>query len=241
MNQSSEKPIKNCVVLFDIDGTLIAGPENSTAPGVLAMDKAAELITGKNGLHKLVEFAGRTDKQIATDLLVASGQIKPTQDNISQLLQHYCELLKIHVSRFPYRPIGKVRNAIEALRQAGCTIGLGTGNVKLGAEIKLKSAGLLNLFDLNLGGYGDDGDSRADVLHAGVNRCDPTGQKFVIVIGDTPHDVYAALAIDALCIGVATGKYNCSELLDAGATVVVFCLDESIMCLPMWEALVEMS
>ncbi|NUT94124.1 MAG: HAD family hydrolase, partial [Saccharothrix sp.] len=40
-------------------------------------------------------------------------------------------------------------------------------------------------------------------------------------IGDTPHDVDAALHHGALAIGVATGRSSVEELEDAGAHVVL--------------------
>ncbi|NUT46827.1 MAG: HAD family hydrolase, partial [Saccharothrix sp.] len=41
------------------------------------------------------------------------------------------------------------------------------------------------------------------------------------VIGDTPHDVDAALHHGAVAIGVATGRSSGAELREAGAHVVL--------------------
>ena len=39
----------------------------------------------------------------------------------------------------------------------------------------------------------------------------------VVVIGDTPHDVAAAHAIEAQCMAVATGGFSIEQLKEAGA------------------------
>lgn len=42
----------------------------------------------------------------------------------------------------------------------------------------------------------------------------------MVVIGDTPRDVEAALAIGAQALGVATGRFAAADLRVAGATFV---------------------
>jgi phosphoglycolate phosphatase len=226
---SSEDATLPCVVLFDIDGTLITGPGNGPSPGVRAMGESSRMITGMAELHNRVEFAGRTDVQIARDLLVQAGNASPTAEQVRTLLDRYVVLLERWVQNRKYRPIGNVREGVIALRVAGATVGLGTGNLRRGAEAKLRSAGLDDLFDLDLGGYGDDGESRADVLRVGAKRCDPTGDLPVIVVGDTPHDIRAARGIGAGCIAVTTGSYDARALADCGADVVLPCIEPSIV------------
>ncbi len=217
------------VVLFDIDGTLITGPSYGPSPGVRAMAESSRLATGLPELHANVEFAGRTDCQIVRDMLVAGGAVDPDLATIQSVIDRYVELLERGVQSRPYRSIGSVRQGVIALREAGATVGLGTGNVRRGAEAKMRSANLADLFDFDLGGYGDDGDTRAEVLAAGVCRCDPTGLLRVIVVGDTPHDVRAAHAINAPCIAVHTGEYDARSLADSGADVVLANIDLNIL------------
>jgi phosphoglycolate phosphatase len=42
-----------------------------------------------------------------------------------------------------------------------------------------------------------------------------------VIVGDTPHDVGAAVATGARAVGVATGEFSVQELADAGADVVL--------------------
>jgi phosphoglycolate phosphatase-like HAD superfamily hydrolase len=45
----------------------------------------------------------------------------------------------------------------------------------------------------------------------------PLSEVRVVVIGDTPKDVDAAVAIGAQCVGVGTGGWKAQALLDHGA------------------------
>jgi len=217
------------VVLFDIDGTLVTGPGPSPSPGMLAMDASAYQVTGRGGLHERVEFAGRTDPQIARDLLRAGGNSDPTERDVERLIDAYVDALSRGVKERPYRALAGVREAVEALRSAGAVVGLGTGNVPRGARVKLTSAGLIDLFDLSLGGFGDDASTRDELLRVGATRCDPEGLLPVVVVGDTPHDVRAARAIGAFCVAVTTGPYDAESLVAFGPHLVLDGLDGDLV------------
>jgi len=209
------------VALFDIDGTLVTGPERGPSAGLLAMNRAAALLTGVDDTGDPREFAGRTDTQIARMLLQIAGDRDPRQERVTRLVELYVEGLAEFVSTAPYTALGEPGVAVRALEAAGGLVGLGTGNVRAGAEIKLACAGILDLFDLDLGGFGDDGISRADVLRVGARRCDPTGRLPIVVVGDTPRDVAAAIEIGALCVGTPYRKNTAAVLRGAGAHAVV--------------------
>jgi phosphoglycolate phosphatase-like HAD superfamily hydrolase len=62
----------------------------------------------------------------------------------------------------------------------------------------------------------------ADALASASRRAgSPVTGPSVVVVGDTPHDVHAALAHGARAIGVATGSYPADALLAAGAHAVL--------------------
>jgi len=209
------------VVLFDIDGTLVTGPPRGPSAGLLAMNRAAELLTGVDDTGDPKEFAGRTDTQIARMLLQIAGEPDPPAERVGLLVNHYVEGLAELVEQAPYSPIGDPSAAVRELAAGGGIVGLGTGNVRSGADIKLTNAGIRNLFDLDRGGFGDDGKSRAAVLRVGVHRCDPTGELPVLIVGDTPRDVTAALEIGALCVGTPYRRNTADILGTAGAHAVV--------------------
>jgi hypothetical protein len=85
--------------------------------------------------------------------------------------------------------------------------------------------------DFSVGGYGDDGSDRADLVRLARKRAsEKYGHDFAgtraVVIGDTPHDVRGALDADALAVGVASGRHTSDELRQAGAHVVLAGLTE---------------
>jgi phosphoglycolate phosphatase-like HAD superfamily hydrolase len=109
-------------------------------------------------------------------------------------------------------------------------LGLGTGNVERGAQIKLGRARLGRHF--SFGGYGSDSAERAELLRAGAERgAARLGVSVVtcrvVVIGDTPRDVAGAQAIGADCLAVGTGGHEAAALQALGATCGVANLAES--------------
>src|SRR5262249_36756957 len=111
---------------------------------------------------------------------------------------------------------------LDAVRDwAGVAVGLGTGNIRAGARVKLRHVGIYDRF--RFGGFGCDHEDRAELLGIGAAR----GARLlgaalracrVIVIGDTPRDVDAARLIGAEAIGVATGRFSVADLRAAKAT-----------------------
>jgi phosphoglycolate phosphatase-like HAD superfamily hydrolase len=94
-------------------------------------------------------------------------------------------------------------------------LGLGTGNMREGARIKLGHAGIYHRF--SFGGFGDDSIDRPAILAAGARRgAAQLGLLLpdcrVVVVGDTPKDIAAAQAIGADCVAVATGMHSVAEL-----------------------------
>ncbi|MBN2714894.1 MAG: HAD hydrolase-like protein [Deltaproteobacteria bacterium] len=214
----------NCILLFDIDGTLVSRSSTGRSAGVRAMSQAAYDMTGKPNLADGISFAGATDLDVARQLLELGGVTSPTDTQKNQLLEYYVNHIHQLIEEDAYVALGTPRTVIPALASLGAVIGLGTGNVRKGAECKLNNAGIADLFQFELGGYGEDGEVRADLLRIGVKRCRPYAQTpnaSVIVVGDTPRDVEAALTIGAKCIGIPAGTITANDLYRAGAVHVV--------------------
>ena len=226
MNRS---PI-SCIVLFDIDGTLVSGPLGGHGAGVFAMNAASIAVTGKPSRFIGADYAGRTDLQIARMLIEDAGTVPPTSENIEALIDAYVLHLSGRIDEHPCRPIGDPRAAVLALRAAGALVGLGTGNVRRGAQLKLRSAGLDDLFTPLEGGFGTDGITRTELLDAGVRDMAQKGPPLpAVIVGDTPRDIEGAKGIGALSVGIPFGRNTTDVLRGAGADSVIETIDESLV------------
>jgi phosphoglycolate phosphatase-like HAD superfamily hydrolase len=108
-------------------------------------------------------------------------------------------------------------------------LGLLTGNILLGAQIKLGHYGLWQQF--RTGAFGDDHEDRNRVAVIARERgarllgSHLSGEQ-ILVIGDTPRDTECAKAIGARSLAVATGKFTVEELRADAPTWAVATLTE---------------
>ena len=117
-----------------------------------------------------------------------------------------------------------VKELLEALRGAGATMGLLTGNIAAGAQAKVGHFGLAEFFAF--GAYGDDHHDRNRLGPIAVDRAERhCGRRFsasdTVVVGDTPKDIACGKSLGALTLCVATGNFGAEELRREGADVVV--------------------
>jgi phosphoglycolate phosphatase-like HAD superfamily hydrolase len=207
------------VLLFDIDGTLLT----SGGAGRRAMDRAFEQLHGRRDACDSFPMSGMTDRAIVRKALRIIG-VEDTEAaidaGIAAYLAHLAdEVVKADAQR--YRLYPGMREAVrEARARPGFAVGLGTGNVREGARVKLERVNIYDQFDF--GGFGCDHEDRVELIRHGARQGAaslgvPVADCRVVVIGDTPKDVDAALGIGAECIGVGTGTFTAEALLAAGA------------------------
>ena len=207
------------IVLFDIDGTLIT----TGGVGRHAIEAAFAELHGSADACSHFSFDGMTDRAIMREGLTRLGR-EVTGEEVDRLITAYVRHLEDAIAAAPaerYRVHDGMHDAIDACHRAGFAVGLGTGNIREGARLKLARVQLFERFAF--GGFGDDHEQRDLLLAAGVKRgAERLGVKPgdvpVVVIGDSPRDVSAARAIGAACIGVGTGSSTAAHLLELGAT-----------------------
>lgn len=208
------------VLLFDIDGTLI----DAGGAGRRSLERAFVQVLGSSGCLAF-SFAGMTDPAIIREgLRRANGALEGDRERAyEKVVAAYLAALPeevLRAARYQVCP-GVVPLLQEASSRAHIALGLGTGNLRRGAEIKLERGGLAHFF--RFGGFGCDHVDRPSVLRIAARRgADVLGVPLetcrIVVIGDTPLDVSAALAIDAECVAVGTGESGPEQLLACGAT-----------------------
>jgi phosphoglycolate phosphatase len=211
------------LVLWDIDLTLL----DLRRAGSTWFREALIEVTGRE-VGTVPPFGGRTDRWIAREMLVGVD-VEPTDELIDRL--HTAAIRIAGEQRDRMAELGVVLPGVTTVLRKIATRTdvvqtLVTGNLRPIAGIKLAAFGLGEYLDLTIGGYGESSDQRsvlvADAL-AGAEQ--QHGTRFegtsVVIVGDTPHDVHAALAHDARAVGVATGNYAADALLAAGAHVVL--------------------
>jgi len=217
------------LLLFDIDQTLI----NTGGAGLRALDRACFQLLGIQNAMQGISPHGKTDPGIAREILRVRLDRNPSELNgaIQSILEGYLFFLKEEVQASPnYRVLPGVTSLLDEMSsRSDIIVGLATGNVELGARIKL-DRGKLNPY-FGFGGFGSDSEDRTELVRAAANKAAvrhgrdiPVSDIFVI--GDTPLDIDAGKRAGFRTVGVATGSYSIEQLLDSGATFAVSDLEQ---------------
>ena len=200
------------LVLFDIDGTLV----RTSGAGVKAFARVfASEFNAVDGFERL-KFSGRTDISLVREFF-GFHNILATPQNFDRFFERYVFWLdhilkesKAMVCEGVWDFIG----GLQAMPEKPL-LGLLTGNIRLGAEIKLRHLHLWEVFQT--GAFADDHEERARIAATAIERGsrvlkeDLTGEQ-AVVIGDTPLDIACARAVGAKVIAVATGMFELEEL-----------------------------
>lgn len=213
------------LILFDIDGTLL----NTNGAARRAFERALVEVYGETGPIATHRFDGKTDPQIARELLTLAGMSDAQVDERLELLwSTYLRELELELAKpdhetHLYPGVAPLLAALQQRSHEVC-VGLLTGNIDRGAQLKLTSARIEHYFEF--GAFGSDCERRDGLPTIAVQRAlDRTGRRFlgrdVVIIGDTPSDVSCGQSIGVFTIAVATGRHGREELLAAGADVAL--------------------
>jgi len=219
--------VKRKLVLFDIDGTLLL----SAGAGRRAIHAAvtdylasAHHGTGAGRAPQTIRFDGKTDPQIVIELLAAAGYDTAEAGRVQAVLDHYVAHLERDLAANGHRAylmpgVPALLDALEA--DDGTVLGLLTGNVRRGAQLKLRAVGI-DPARFRVGAFGCDHPDRPRLPPIAAERAEPIfGRRpdgcDVVIVGDTPADVWCAGSIGARTVAVATGSYRMDELHAAGA------------------------
>jgi phosphoglycolate phosphatase len=213
------------LVLFDIDGTLIL----SGGAGEKAFGHACSMEFDVPNATEHLQFAGRTDPSIVRDFFIRN-HIEPSAENFRRFFDCYVFWLDYILARSNGVVLPGVMGLLRDLRTVSQppVIGLLTGNIRLGAQIKLTHYNLWH--DFATGGFGDDHEDRNCLAAIAQSRGEKLlGEKLrgdqILVIGDTPRDIECAKSINARVLAVATGNYKHEQLRSYNPTWTVDCLE----------------
>lgn len=201
------------LVLFDIDGTLLK------AGGIVrhAMGDALQQVFGTRGDIIDASFIGATDLGVVHNLMTREGfSTREIDARFSKLTEVYGPILRDKLASWDdFRICPGIPGILDRLRDNGTSLGLVTGNCRIGAKVKLERGGLWDYF--SFGAYGDETADRTEICRLAHQRGEtevgsdiPKDQ--VILVGDSPNDIRAANQYGIKVLAVYSGWTPREEL-----------------------------
>lgn len=200
----------NRLVLWDIDGTLVRA--GAVAGEIFAT--AVEHVVGRHPGEHGVLMGGKTDPQIALEILATMGiEVGHGHEHLPLVVGRLETELAgaVDLIRAKGVVLPGVRELLSTLAaDDGVAQSVLTGNTVANAATKLAAFELDQWLDLEIGAYGSDNPDRLALVPVAVARAaELRGRSFapedVWVIGDTRHDLACARAASAHCLLVRTG------------------------------------
>jgi phosphoglycolate phosphatase-like HAD superfamily hydrolase len=215
------------LVLWDIDGTLIRAGQ----VGADIFATAVEHVVGRHPGQHGVKMGGKTDPQIALEILAGMGidaregarHLPLVLGRLETELAGAVELMLEKGRLLPGVPEVLARLHAESPDVVQSVL---TGNTAANAITKLATFGLDQWLDLEIGAYGSDNSDRRTLVPVAIERT-ATRRGWVVatndvwVVGDTPHDLACARAGGARCVLVGTGTTPLTDLQGIGADAVL--------------------
>lgn len=216
------------LVLWDIDQTLI----DLRGAGREWYSQVLSEVVGIT-MSGMPAFFGRTELAITSEVLRLNG-IEPDEETVRKVWAGLVAVSEKAMPTLAERGLALpgASAALAALAaQEQAVQSLVTGNLREVAWHKLSAFDLHEHLDFEIGGYGSLSAYRPDLVASAVEqagaRHSPFAQDAVVVIGDTPYDIDAALAHGAVAVGVATGRFDADTLRKAGAHTVLTDLSDT--------------
>ncbi|MBY0356484.1 MAG: HAD hydrolase-like protein [Candidatus Obscuribacterales bacterium] len=202
------------LVLFDIDETMIY----SDGVGRRALQKAFDRVLERKIDASNHNMSGKTDPQICHELLSTYGYSEPEiNDKLPLLFSEYTELLRQEIAcASSFGLHAGVQDLLDRLKDSSwCYLGLLTGNIEIGARLKLKPFDLNGLFAF--GAFGCDSPDRNALPSIAHKRAEKTfAENFqveeLVIIGDAVNDVLCAKGYGVRSIITCTGKTSKESL-----------------------------
>lgn len=203
------------LILFDIDGTLLASNRAGRTAYELALAEMFDLHGATDGTN----FAGATDLQVLQALLQPRGY---SSDDVEAAMPAFAKILASQMAQVirqhRVQPLPGTLALVQRLAQdVRARLGLVTGNTGLSAPVKLQAAG----FDPALfpvGAFGDESADRNALPPLALQRARALwhidfAPQNIVIVGDTPADVICARSVGARAVAVLTGPGSREALI----------------------------
>jgi phosphoglycolate phosphatase-like HAD superfamily hydrolase len=227
------------LLLFDIDGTLLTTDGASGR----AFESALIDVYGTAGPIGEVSFAGKTDPQIAYELLghteIPRSVVEARLGDLwTRYLKHFDNELVSSLVR-PFPGVVECLNHVES-KADQALMGLLTGNIEPGAQRKLDASGL-GFSRFQVGAFGSDSENRDELPMIAAARAkafvgEHPESETLVIVGDTPADISCGKAVGARTIAVATGVYSRFQLEECCPDFLFDSLENTDL---VWDAMIR--
>jgi phosphoglycolate phosphatase-like HAD superfamily hydrolase len=214
------------VLLFDIDGTLLRGPNQLHFQ---AFEHALAALFGLEADRATMQVAGMLDRHIVMEILALNGRKVPVEDPV---LDDACrEVEDYYLSRsgsldLSDRVLPGAPRVLARLKEMGFLAGLLTGNLERVAWEKMRISGLLPHLS-PFGGFGcSPVASRGRLVDLALKRAGKLAGRAIsprdtVLVGDTPRDIRAARDAGASVVSICGGSYGKEELAAHGPDLLI--------------------
>ena len=195
------------IILWDIDGTLISSKRNSN----IILHQSVLKNLGFGLVKPEFETQGVTDWEIINRLLL-SIKYRANDEEMAQYLHKLDSISQAADEETTFLPLPGVVNFLDGFKSNFWKLGILTGNTSKRTLAKLEKAAISQYFNPNYIFSCQNKERRIDIAFRAQRYVTANNISKVVIIGDTPSDIFIAKGIGAKAVSIATGKYSISEL-----------------------------
>ncbi len=199
-------------LMWDVDGTLVL----TGGAGKAAMVNVIKDYYFLDAFDFTRSLAGRTDSDIIKSAVKRLRGRCVASEAASLLIRYQMELPK-QLPKYQGCVLKNVEKTLQyfqtqSSRYTNCLL---TGNIRLGAKLKLQHYGLDGYFCFDRSVFGELSEKRSELAVIAWQRLSLANpgltKNDIIFIGDTPNDADCANAIGARCLIVMEGSFHKPE------------------------------
>ena len=203
------------LILWDIDGTLIELPKNSSNRHLESVNQYTQ--KEQIGINSNV---GKTDLGIIRDIYV-HNRLNYTKKQLIECLHILDKKSKMEIDFNSINLNPGVLGALDFCQSMGVKNSVLTGNTRFRAFHKLSLAKLINKINLDLSFFGDVDFEREDLVKSAKNYFEKLDKYQILLIGDSIRDILSAKKNNVKIISVSTGKDPYADLKKLNPDLII--------------------